>query len=191
MADDPRARSMNGSRASERPRGHDEAERPVGSRPCRLARSRGLAGLVLLGCLLLGGCAPDAGLRRVDAAGQTLGALMGVSVEAMAREDPAALRRCRDDLVRLRLETTALGLSAGAESLRDTLVVAIDAVVEALEVTARGLEKSHAAQTGVDLASGADALRGATIDLERGEARLAAALASVERFRALRDRMSK
>lgn len=135
------------------------------------------------------GCGSRDGVARVDAAGQRLGALMASAVGAMAREDPVVLRACRDDLVRLRLETTAAAVSGSAGELRDTLVVAIDAVAAALDATARGLQRQAEAESAQDLGAGDQTLRQATADLERGQACLETALATAQRFSEMRRRL--
>lgn len=136
----------------------------------------------VLALLLVVACGRGVDLRAIDEAGERLRELMGVAMEALAGSDSEALRACRADLVRLRLEARGRTLPAPAAALRDTLVAAMDQLADGFDATAAGVDARLAGEREEDPVRGREHALAAARHLEFGQVRLEGALATLHRF---------
>jgi len=137
------------------------------------------------------GCAREENLRlrEFDAAAEELHAAMGTAIEAIGQGDAAAVRAARERLVALRLGVEDLSPPRRSRELRETLLRALDDLVDALDATAAGMDGRDQAEQEEDTGAGQEELRSAAGHLERGQARLESALALLKRYGELRRRL--
>jgi hypothetical protein len=142
------------------------------SRPLRL-----LISLALLACACAQKQRP---LPEVDRIEGRLQQELSAIVPLMQSQDSAGLKTKEDAVIRVRLEAGQLTVTGREAVIRDTLCVAIDALIEALREASKGAALSENRTT--------ESLRAAADSYGRCQQQLKLALDGLQRVHQLRDR---